>query len=133
MTKRARRIASLSLMCLLLALGSTSCIDPPFEHSKCRIMPVSSTPSPDGRYEAALEERFCKPETKKILETSVHLKDPRLVPDPGSFIFSTDGKHAVRTVWLDNNHLLIECSDVNGSKILSQDRVNGIEISYKLQ
>jgi hypothetical protein len=97
-------------------------------------MPVSSTPSPDGQYDAALKHRFCKPETQKILETRVHLMDPGQEADPGSFIFNIDEKHAVRTVWLDNNHLLIECSDVKGSEILSQNsKVHRINISYKHQ
>lgn len=122
------------LLCVVAVFTLSGC-DNPFEHSKCRTVMIISVPSSDGKYEAVLEERYCKPENDKILDTriTVRKKQSTSTLKQEELVFLIADKHTVNVLWLDSTHLQIEVENKQGSTILSKsDKWDDVSISYKI-
>jgi hypothetical protein len=117
---------------LVLNLLAFAACDDPFEHSKCKNVIVAEHVSPDKAFSAVIYEGFCKPDTKRIVETQVDIDESGEWPRSGTMVFHAVGKQPVKTIWVEPRHLQIECQGIKPDQILKQEsQWRGVKISYK--
>ena len=114
---------------LALMLLVFSACDDPFEHSKCRNVPVAKHASPDNAFQAVVREGFCKPDTDKIRLTQVAIERSE---SSAGVVLEVAGKQEVKITWIDARHVMIECPGLKPDRILDkQDGWQGVQVSYK--
>lgn len=126
-----RRTILRGLACAVLAALAAGC-DDPFEHSKCRTVETGKVLSPGGRYEAALFQHFCKPDTETIIATKVEVRRPNAgMSAPGEMVFHLAGERKIDLIWSDDTNLRIACDRPESRAVISQhDSWDEVNISY---
>jgi hypothetical protein len=106
-----------------------------YEHSRCRIEPVKAVTSPDGRYEAVVSKRYCKPEVQKILADDVNIRQVGTdIWMPSATVLLIDGHRDITTSWLDATHLQVQCPGCKESMVQwKYGTWEGISISYSFE